>query len=613
MRTEAPLILNILLLPFFLLLGHSTFGQEFSWSTGTRDVLENKANVPIFPWFPDGHIAVLPEVQTDDYIMYWSGHENYRTTGAYAFPEFHQTLVPEEKVFGGRKETETWDNGGSWLMSVFRQNNDTLLAFYHAEDHWEIATNPEGIAWKSLARTLSVDNGETWSEGEQIIISASNKPEVPIWGGAGDNSVIWDHKNNRWLCFYQEHWLKMALSYDEEGKPGTWYKYHNGDFNQPGMGGESSPIPGLMSKPGGNPSIHFNTYLDRFIIVWHSWVSTSVYMSSSIDGVNWETPRLLEPNTGLRRAWYPTIIGSSDIEAGKIARLYYADISRGFSSRNFVSKALVFDKDEAYEPQTTWQQERIGEVPVIGLMDQSVTGKLRMVAYSGSINATENVEFYYKNIEGSFLFSGKFQLDDIYNNGSVGLSIRSGFDEQDPMAVIVLEKDQLSYFSRAQTGQIGLDNGTPVDWSSHEVWLQIEKLNGEVICRYSSDGDEWSRIGSIPFEYDLSRIGFIAMGSPDEGCISYVDNLEETELQDAIPINCEDTSFSNPSKGQIFINYSDCFSHFEIFDYKGKRRLNSTIEGNTINIQSLNPGFYVLTLYNPDDDFRITEKLIIVN
>ncbi len=602
-----------LLVQFFLV--RVTLGQDFSYSLGNRDALKNEAKVPVFPWFPDGHIVVLAEPGTDKHIMYWPEYENYRTFGDFPFPEFQYTLSPEEAIFGGRRNIESWDNGGSWLMSVFRQSGDKLIGFYHAEDHWVVATNPEGIAWKSIARTTSNDNGVSWADGEQIITSSATRPATPTWGGVGDNCVIWDNKNNRWLCYYQEHWLMMAVSYDVEGKPGTWYKYYYGAFNQPGLGGENSPIPGLKSIPGGNPSVHYNSYLDRFVMVWHSWGSLSIYISTSTDGVVWEQPRLLEPNTVSRRAWYPTIIGKSDTEAGKIARLYYADIAPGFTSRDFVSKALVFDKEEEYQPQAAWQHQRIGEVPILGLMDSTNDGRLRIVAFDGSMDNTENIEYYYKNKEGSYVVSGKFKLDESYKEGSVGLSVRSGLNVSDVMAAVILSKDSLTFRSREKPGDLNLSDGNSIEWTSEWVWLQIEKSSGTLICRYSSDGADWTDIGSIPFVYGLSELGLFSTGSPDTVTVAYIEDLEETKLftslQDSLKKSPE-IGFSNPVGNQVFITNPETYTHFSIYDLNGKLQLNGLIAGNYVDVQRLRPGQYVLRLHGKENERSVTGKLLIV-
>ena len=46
-----------------------TPGQDFTYSLGNRDALINEAAVPVFPWFPDGHIPVLAETKKENNII----------------------------------------------------------------------------------------------------------------------------------------------------------------------------------------------------------------------------------------------------------------------------------------------------------------------------------------------------------------------------------------------------------------------------------------------------------------------------------------------------------------------------------------------------------------
>lgn len=109
--------------------------SQWAVDLGTGVVVENEAGVPIYPWYPDGHISVLPK-SDGSYLMFWAEFENYRTIGTSPFPEDHLKMEPQEPVFGGRGNWDGYNNGGSWLMSVFRREGLSLLGFYHAEDHW---------------------------------------------------------------------------------------------------------------------------------------------------------------------------------------------------------------------------------------------------------------------------------------------------------------------------------------------------------------------------------------------------------------------------------------------------------------------------------------------
>jgi len=298
----------------------------------------NPVSYPYFSYYPDGHISVLPD--GNDYIMFWAEFESYRSIGSTQFVEDQIILEPNNSVFGRRGNFDTYDNGGSWLMSVFREENDKFIGFFHAEDHW-YPRNGNTIAWKSLGVTYSTDKGKTWSEGEQIITSPKEKPESPEWGGSGDCCVVWDHLNNRWLCYYQEHNIYMAMSEDPKGAPGTWKKYYNGAFTEPGLGGNETKVPGL--SPGANPSVHWNTYLEKWVMVWHGWGnSAKINLSVSSDGINWSTPQSIIESEQGGKAWYATIIGNTDVESGQNARIYYADMKG--NGRKFKARNITFFK-----------------------------------------------------------------------------------------------------------------------------------------------------------------------------------------------------------------------------------------------------------------------------
>jgi hypothetical protein len=279
--------------------------------------------VPVYPWFPDGHISFLKD--GDQYQMYWAGSTSYRTLG----PDAATMHPPAIAVLSKGAEGDA-DNGGAWLMSVFRQTGNALIGFYHAEDQ-EFDADPTSrfTAWKSIALCTSSDNGITWTKRGQIISSSSPKPSEPAWGGNGDHCVVWDSVQARWVCFYQEHYLMMAVSHDPDARPGSWYKYHNGGFTENGLGGKNSPIPSLMNHPGGNSSVHYNTHLKCWIMVWHTWEGQSqspksVWLSASHDLMTWASPQPLVAAGPDEKAWYPTIIGESDVQAGRDAWLLYA-------------------------------------------------------------------------------------------------------------------------------------------------------------------------------------------------------------------------------------------------------------------------------------------------
>lgn len=294
--------------------------------------------MPNLRWFPDGHITVLRD--RGGLEMYWAGASTYRTVGATVEA---MRLQPEGPVLSRGATTTAFDNGGAWLMSVFPAAAGNCIGFYHAEDHeWKLGRSATGIAWKSIALCVSHDGGVSWEKKGRILTSAARKPEEPKWGGCGDHCVVRDPASRRWFCFFQEHFICMAASDDPQASPGTWKKWFEGGFAEPGLGGRVSPIAALKTHPGGNPSVHYNTRLGCWFMVWHTWSGNLVY-SSSRDLVQWEHPAELLKCAPNEKAWYPTIVGESDTLAGESAELYYAfwpDKARW--ERQFLRRSIRF-------------------------------------------------------------------------------------------------------------------------------------------------------------------------------------------------------------------------------------------------------------------------------
>jgi hypothetical protein len=326
-------------------------GRAQQIAVGEAVLVPLPAGLPPYGHFPDGHISYLRDGAQMQ--MYWAGDTTYRTRGKNFFQ------MKDLQPVLGSGEKGTFDGDGAWIYSVFRQSKTDLIGFYHAENR-RFKDDPSSnfIAWKSIALALSNDNGKTWRKMGPILTSGKPKPDKPAWGGNGDFCVVRDEKNQRWICYYQEGVLCMAISRDPQGRPGTWRKYFNAPFassgfTEPGLGGRNSAIPGLENYSGGNPSVHFNTYLKKWVMVWHTWDSASpspasFWLATSDDMLHWKNPRLLLVPPDNLRIWYPTILGeSSDLRADKKAWLCYARFARSEQSRReFIARPIEFYRDE---------------------------------------------------------------------------------------------------------------------------------------------------------------------------------------------------------------------------------------------------------------------------
>lgn len=59
-----------------------------------------------------------------------------------------------------------------------------------------------------------------------------------------------------------------------------------GSFSQPGLGGREGEVKEL-GVWGGNPSITWNNYLQRWLMVWHGWDPPNILLSHSQDLLQW--------------------------------------------------------------------------------------------------------------------------------------------------------------------------------------------------------------------------------------------------------------------------------------------------------------------------------------
>ncbi|SMD32817.1 Por secretion system C-terminal sorting domain-containing protein [Reichenbachiella faecimaris] len=335
--------LKILML-LILVYSNPIAAQTWQFSLGPTSTLSQS----MFPssddgYFPDGNLNVLKI--GSDYYAFWAHYQNYRTIANSPLLQNHENqLNPSTPVFGGREPyngtSNGFDDGGKWFIGV-HQRNDTLIGFFHSESHWYPRNT--GHAYKSVGVSYSYDNGATWTSGIKAIGHTLTKPVDPAWSGLGDGCVIYNHLDNNWYCYYVpaigSTAISMARSSDRYGAPGTWTKWNNGSFSTAGLGGAETPIADLLEAPGGNPSVHWNSYLQKFIMAWHGW-DEKLYISASDDGITWENARLLIDAGS--RTWYPVIIGANSAEGGQTVTLYYGANFQTDGKRTLTYRTISF-------------------------------------------------------------------------------------------------------------------------------------------------------------------------------------------------------------------------------------------------------------------------------
>lgn len=288
-------------------------------------------------WLPDGKL--IPVKRDSNWQLFWAENVDILTEASTPWPEDHAgQLTTANEVYGIKNgknvvdEITGFNENGSWFIGVYPLNNSgKYVGFYHAESHRD-----GGIAHKSIGVTYSDDYGKTWHDSAPIIVGSQTKSESTGWSGLGDGCVIYDKNNKRWLCYYQgkvsgaQNSICLAMSDDPEAKSGTWKKWNGGSFSveaynpETKKGGANHALSNLRLRPGANPSVMWNTYLNKWVMVYHGWDPKKVYIAFSKDGINWGNPSSVIGGAD-NPIWYPNLISTEgDLVGGKEVRLYFS-------------------------------------------------------------------------------------------------------------------------------------------------------------------------------------------------------------------------------------------------------------------------------------------------
>jgi hypothetical protein len=253
-----------------------------------------------------------------------------------------------------RCEYDNTVNGGRWIECTWKSDDGTLYGWYHNE--------PGGLCpgthltAPKIGAVRSHDDGANWQD-LGIVLEAPpgtlncGSTNYYFAGGNGDFCIAVDAAR-QFIYFYistytgslAEQGVSVArMAYGDLDRPvGKVWKWHNGQWNEPGLGGKVTAVfPAMQDwhRPDVDaywgPSIHWNHHLEQFVMLLNRavdrhWKQEGIYVSYNRDPSNpsgWTPPQKilgdLRPDQ-----WYPSIIGldasrrETDKLAGKRARLF---------------------------------------------------------------------------------------------------------------------------------------------------------------------------------------------------------------------------------------------------------------------------------------------------
>lgn len=257
--------------------------------------------------------------------------------------------------------------GGRWIEATHRAA-DALYGWYHLEPGGLCPKRPgkAAITAPEIGALVSHDDGASWTD-LGIILTAPGEPDCGteneyFGGGEGDFSVLLDERGEYLYFLFTAYHREPAeqgvavarMRYAERLQPiGAVWKWHAGDWSEPGLRGRVSPILAAerdwrRAGPNGvfwGPSVHWNSYLGSYVVLLNHatserWTQDGVYLSFNTDladPTSWSHPELLlevaeAERDPPERHFYPRVLGlgagETDKLAGQTARLFLRGQSR---------------------------------------------------------------------------------------------------------------------------------------------------------------------------------------------------------------------------------------------------------------------------------------------
>ena len=303
---------------------------------GQREVLLDDGQYGL-RYFPDGAMAVVRRTSALRILMP-AGVSSWLLEG-----KGFDSLVPVRKVLepGGKG---SFDNGYAGISGAYRDEaSGELLAFYHAEDQEDMGRLPNGVRgfYCSIGLAVSKDDGQSFTKVGPIITSCLPKdPKGTRDQGCGEVCVLSDKSGQYLYAYYTDHsriggrGVQICLARSpvrEHGfLPGTWTKFFEDSFSQPGLGGKDTPVVSTkdMEADAILPHVTYSKVLKKYVMVFNINAyrelaggsrpeKSGIYVAFSDNGLSWSNPTQLITACSVARidgevSWHPTLVWSDD-------------------------------------------------------------------------------------------------------------------------------------------------------------------------------------------------------------------------------------------------------------------------------------------------------------
>jgi len=262
-----------------------------------------------------------------------------------------------------------------WIEATWRDADGTLYGAYHYEPDTICFANTHIPTAPKIGWIKSTDNGAHWKDLGFLVEANPSRIDcnsASPWdaGGTGDMTFLPDRDDKYFYIYgtsYDPAFVEQGIFVarlpfaDRDHASGKAQKWYRGNWTEPGLWGHVTPVfPAMKDYTHADgemfwgPSMHWNTYLQMYVMVMNHAVDTrlkggGIYISFNgdiSDPGGWSKPVMIldqnqvkkltesgsaQPNA-LENGWYPEIIGTergqSDKLCGRVGRLFVAGMSR---------------------------------------------------------------------------------------------------------------------------------------------------------------------------------------------------------------------------------------------------------------------------------------------
>jgi len=231
-------------------------------------------------------------------------------------------------------------NQGLWIMSMYKIDENELLAFVHTESCYDMSKPcMEDEKLFTVGLGYSKDNGENWIFLGDILrpYKYDRQTKRPNVGGVGYVIV-----GDEFQIFFQDYDdagkrragtaranMKQVINAARDGKSFEWKKLRNGQFTEPGLTAISDD---MLSNHKFDINMHCKaTYapsIGKYLLL--TWSSDNgnpeLYLFASSDALNWELAETISDHNTNFRIMYPFFgsLYSDDVhEVGKEFNIYW--------------------------------------------------------------------------------------------------------------------------------------------------------------------------------------------------------------------------------------------------------------------------------------------------